>query len=482
MTPQTATPSTSAQTLHGNLSATAITFFVVAAAAPLFVMAGVGALAVGIGGIGAPAGYLFAGIALAIFTAGFTAMTKHIRNAGAFYAYIAKGLGSGPAVVSSVVALVSYNVVEIGMFGALGYFTDTTLDTLAGINLPWWLWALVGVVIIWQLGSRSIDVGAKFLIALLALETAVLVVLAVAILWRHPHGITFTSFAPQHVAVGSMGAVLAFAFAAFMGFESTALYREESQDPDRAIPRATLAAVAFLGLFYAFMVWIIVQAYGPADAVNVANTLAGGLFFDAMEQYVGTWAVDVMSVLIITSILASLLAFHNAITRYAYALSREGVLPPTFGRLHPRYFAPYIAGRRQSVLAALVVIIFAVAKLDPLTQLLIWVNTPGIFGILLLQALVGVSVVRFFRKDRRGHTAWRVVVAPVVGSALMLMAIVLVAKNITLLTGSTPTTSGVNLAIMAVAPISVVLGVVVASRLKKTRPEAYAAVGTRNTD
>lgn len=50
----------------------------------------------------------------------------------------------------------------------------------------------------------------------------------------------------------------------------------------------------FLGLFYAFMVWITVQAYGPASAVTVAYKLSGGLFFDAMQQYVGAWAVDVM--------------------------------------------------------------------------------------------------------------------------------------------------------------------------------------------
>lgn len=468
--------------LCGRLSASAIAFFVVAAAAPLFVMAGVGALAVGIGGIGAPAGYLFAGISLAIFAVGFTAMTKHVRNAGAFYAYIAKGLGSGPAVVSSVVALVSYNVLEIGMFGALGYFSHDTLNSLAHVNLPWWVWALAGVVIIWSLGSRSIDVGAVFLIILMSLETAVLVLLAAAILWQHPHGIGFTSFAPQHVVVSSMGAVLAFSFAAFMGFESTALYREEAKDPDRAIPRATFAAVAFLGLFYAFMVWVIVQGYGPAKAQSAANQLAGGLFFDAMQRYVGTWAMDVMEILILTSILASLLAFHNAITRYCYALSRESVIPAYFGRLHPKYLGPYIASFWQSLLAAIVVIAFAVAGLDPLTQLLIWVNTPGIFGILLLQAAVGVSVLVFFWKDRRGHSVWRVVIAPIVGSLLMLVAIYLVISNITLLTGSTPTTDGVNLAIMSVTPLAILLGILVAWRLKKSKPEVYAAVGKRTAE
>ncbi len=45
-----------------------------------------------------------------------------------------------------------------------------------------------------------------------------------------------------------MGSVLALAFGAFIGFEATAIYREEARTPNRTVPRATYVAVGFLGL------------------------------------------------------------------------------------------------------------------------------------------------------------------------------------------------------------------------------------------
>ena len=80
------------------LGARGIVFLVVAAAAPLTVMAGVAPLAILVGGIGAPAAYLGAGAVLLIFAVGFMAMTKHTGGAGAFYSYITLGLGrpAGP--------------------------------------------------------------------------------------------------------------------------------------------------------------------------------------------------------------------------------------------------------------------------------------------------------------------------------------------------------------------------------------------------
>ena len=75
------------------LGARSITFLVVAAAAPLTVMAGVAPLAILVGGIGAPAGYLAAGAVLMLFAVGFMAMTRHTGGAGAFYSYITLGLG-----------------------------------------------------------------------------------------------------------------------------------------------------------------------------------------------------------------------------------------------------------------------------------------------------------------------------------------------------------------------------------------------------
>ncbi|POX40580.1 amino acid transporter [Streptomyces sp. Ru73] len=456
----------------GTLGVADIAFFVVSAAAPLTVMAGVAPLAIGVGGIGAPVGYLLAGATLALFAVGFTAMTRHVRHGGGFYAFITRGLGRPAGFGAATLALLAYNGMQIGVYGLLATGTQDALEALWGVHVPWPPIALGGVFVIWYLGYRSIDFGAKVLGVLLVAETGILVLLAGGVLLHGgAEGLALDSFTPGHVLVPGTGAVLAFAFAAFTGFESTAIYRREARDPGRTLPRATYIAVGFLGLFYAFSVWVVIQAYGGTKVLKAVAADPAGLFFTATTHYVGAWAADLMHVFIVTSILASQLAFHNAINRYGLALAQEGVLPPVLGRVHPKHRSPYVAGVLQSVLALLVVAGFALAGADPYHQLLLWMNTPGMLGLLTLQAVTAVAVPCFFRRIRHTEGRWRTLVAPTAATVLMAGAIWLVIAKIDLMTAAPFAT---NTALVLTVPAAFAAGVVLALRLSRSRPEVYA--------
>ncbi|MFE5899065.1 APC family permease [Streptomyces sp. NPDC056488] len=455
----------------GTLTTADVSFFVVSAAAPLTVMAGVAPVAILLGGIGAPVGYLLAGLTLTVFAVGFTTMSRHVRSAGAFYAYIARGLGTPVGIAAALVAMLGYNGMEIGVYGLLGSATSDTAAAL-GHGVPWLPVSLAGLLLIWYSGYRSIDFGAKVLGVLLVAETGILVLLAGGVLLDGgAHGLSLGGLAPAHVLTGGTAAVLAFAFAAFTGFESTVIYRREARDPARTIPRATYAAVAFLGLFYAFVVWTVIQAFGEDKVVRAAADDPGGLFFAAITTYVGAWAADLMHVLIVTSVLASLLAFHNAINRYTLALAEEGVLPKALGRIHPRHRSPYVAGAAQTALGAVVVLAFALAGADPYQQLLLWVNTPGMLGLMLLQLLAALAVPCFFRRIDHREGVLRTVVAPLTAFVLLAAAIVLVVTHVDLFTGATTT---VDTVLVSLVPAVFLLGLLLARRLRRTRPEVYA--------
>ncbi|HJQ06267.1 MAG TPA: APC family permease [Nocardioides sp.] len=450
-----------------------LVFIVVSAAAPLMVMVGVAPLAIMIGGIGAPAAYVFAGVTLAIFAVGFTTMSRHIDNVGAFYSYIAVGLGRTAGVVAALVALVSYNALQIGVYGLFGVAAEGTFADVLGIDLPWWAYAVGAIAVVWFVGFRSVDFGAKLLAVLLTAETGLLLVLAIAILVQGGAGIGLDSFAPAHLFVRPMTVILPTAFAAFMGFEATVIYRSETRDPRRTIPRATYAAVAILALTYAFIVWAIIQAFGAEKAVGAAAADPVGMFFTASDTYIGTWFSTVMHLLIVTSILASLVAFHNAVTRYALAIANEGLLPDVLAKVHARTRSPYVAGLAQTALALVIVVGFAVAHADPYSQLLIWVNTPGIFGILLLQVAAALSVVVYFHRRSTTEGAWRTVVAPILSAALMVVAMYLSARNISFLTGTTGT---VNEVLLWTIPVTCLVGVAWAFWLRQRRPAVFEAV------
>ncbi|MFF4654347.1 APC family permease [Streptomyces sp. NPDC001381] len=472
-TPEKRTPPAAATLRSGSLGTADIAFFVVSAAAPLTVMAGVAPLAILLGGVGAPAGYLIAGLTLAVFAVGFTTMSRHVRSGGAFYAYITRGLGRPVGIGAALLALIGYNGMEIGVYGLLGTAGHDTARALFGTDVPWLPIALAGLLVIGYGGYRSIDFGAKLLGVLLAAETGILLLLAGGVLVKGgAHGLSGASFAPGNVLVPGTAVVLAFAFAAFTGFESTVIYRREARDPERTVPRATYAAIGFLGLFYAFIVWITIQAFGDRDVIAAAAKDPGGLFFSAITTYVGGWAADLMHVFIVTSVIASLLAFHNAINRYVLALAEEGVLPAALGRIHPRHRSPYVAGVAQTVLGAVVVIGFWAAGADPYQQLLLWVNTPGMIGLFVLQLLAAIAVPCYFRRVRHQEGVLRTVVAPVVAAVLLATAIGLVITHIDLFTGASDT---VNTVLIVLAPAVFAGGLGLAWWLRRARPRVYAA-------
>ena len=214
-----------------------VTATVISAAAPLTALAGVAPIALMIGGVGVPGAYLFAGIVLTVFAIGFTAMAAEIRRTGGFFVYIGHAFGGTAGFAAAVLAIVSYNLLQIGVYGLFGLQTRAALDDLFGVTAPWWLIAAIAVVLVFVLGALGIDVGAKVLIVLITLETAILTIMGVAIIAQGgAGGLGVASFEPDNIFNSGVLAVLGICFAAFMGFESTALYRAEARDPARTIP------------------------------------------------------------------------------------------------------------------------------------------------------------------------------------------------------------------------------------------------------
>ncbi|MFI6063033.1 APC family permease [Streptomyces sp. NPDC051286] len=481
---RTTTPAAPGSTLGadvlqgGAVGTSDLVFFVVAAAAPLTVMAGVAPLAIGMAGKAAPLGYLISGVLLIVFAAGFTAMSRYVRNAGAFYAYIGRGLGRPTGAGSAYVALFSYNAIEVGLLVAFGWFAESGIQDLAGVRIAWWVWALAGLVAIGVLGYLRVTLSAKVLGVALVLEVLVLLVFEAGV-FAHgggPQGLDVTSLSVGNLADAGVGGMFVLAIGAFVGFEATAIYAEEARDPERTVPRATYAAVAFLALFYTFTVWMICNAYGSEHAQAVANGNGGAdMVFTATERFVGAWASDAMHLLIITSAFAATLAFHNGAARYFYALGREGLLPRRLGTTSPRTQAPALAVVVQSVIALAVIVVTLATGVDPYTVTFLWTNGPGILGVMLMQALAALAVHGFFRSDRRSMSVWRVTVAPLVACAGLCVLIVLVCRNLDLLTGAS---NAVNAALLAPLPVLFAVGVVVALRIRRTDPEAYARLTT----
>jgi len=457
--------------LRPTLSSRRVVFLVVAAAAPMAAMVGNLPLALYLGnGAGTPGAFLLATLILLCFAVGSAAMGERVVNTGAFYTYVARGLGRPPAVGAAYLAVLSYNAMTVGLAGAVGYFVDLVLET-EGVRGPWQVYSAAAVAAMAALGYRSVELSAKVLAVLMAAEIGILTVFDLGVVvHRGGAALPATSFAPGTVFSGAVGLALMFGFTSFLGFESAALYGEETVDPRRSIPRAIYVAVLLIGGFYVLTSWVVVGAVGPDAVGSTARAELGNLLFTLNTRYVTAWVTDVMAVLLCTSVFASMLALHNAAARYMFALGRERLLPRALGRLHPRRHAPSAASLTQSALTVAVVGAFAAAGLDPYLNLGTSMVGLGTLGVVALQAVAAVAVVAFFRRrgDRRW---WRTAVAPGLGAAGLIAATVLVVDQFGTLVGTdNPLVRQLPWLLVA----AVAGGVGVALWLRRARPRVYA--------
>jgi amino acid transporter len=470
-----------------------LVFFIVAASAPLTAVAGGQAATYLVtGNKGVPFMFIPLGIVLALFAVGYAAMSRHVTNAGAFYAYVARGLGKVQAVGAAFVALIAYNAMQIGIYGLFGVAMGAFMSDKLGITLDWWWWCLIGGAVIGVLGVLQIDLNARVLAVLLILEVIVVALFDFAILADPgPEGITATGFDPGVSFGTAVGATLTFCVASFVGFESAALYSEEVKDPKRTVARATYIAIGLIAVFYALSSWLVGIAAGPNVIVDPAALGAAGfgtpdapdpttvLFITGADRLGAFWG-DSASLLFATSLFAALLSFHNAVARYAFALGRENVLPRAFSRVHDRTGAPYIASITQTVLALTVVAVFALADADPVLKLFTWLTNLGALGVLLLMAVTSFAVVSYFRRrPDTGVSSWAGTIAPAIAGVALLVVLVLGVLNFNVLITSATDAPTDTMAI--VLPVILfgagLLGLAIGAWMKSSRPEAYARIG-----
>ena len=191
--------------------------------------------------------------------------------------------------------------------------------------------------------------------------------------------------------------------------------------------------MALIAGFYAFSTWAITQYYGPSAAQATAQAGMDTFFFTAAADVLGPWSVTAMEMLLMVSLLASALSFHNTINRYFCALGREGLLPHALASVHDRNGSPHVAGRVQGAIALLACV---AAGLDPYAVVFAWTSAIAVIGILSIQILVSVAILAYFRREPHGLGLWTRAVAPILALAALCGAIGLVILNLPLLAGT----------------------------------------------
>ncbi|MGB9097436.1 APC family permease [Erwinia sp.] len=415
-----------------------LVFFVVAAASPLTGVVGGLPVAIFTGnGGGIPVIYILACLILMLFSVGYIAMSRYVKSAGAFYTYISQGLGENWGASASVLALVAYFSIQTAIVAMLGFFTQLFLQQHLALDIPWWALSMVFTLIAWVMGIKRVEVGGKLLGVLMMAEVAIVLLTDVMLLIKKTGPLNFSSFEPSVFMQGNLGIAFVFTIAAFIGFESTAIYAEECRDPHKTVPRATICALLIITVFFCFTSWSLVQAYSFDQIVAIASKDPGNFIFDITRQYVGQWAVETMSVLLITSLFAAALAFHNNISRYLFSISRDGLIWKELCKTHPTNGTPHNASHLHSVILLLLLAGMGSSNMDPMVHIFAFGSAIATLSIMVLQVGVSAAVIKFFRGPvKHRYSSWQIFWAPLLALITMSITVIMMINNLQLLSGS----------------------------------------------
>ncbi|MEV8547222.1 APC family permease [Streptomyces sp. NPDC051572] len=463
--------------LRGNLGTISLFFMILAVNAPLAIVVGFSPVIIGYGNqLGAPVAFAAAGGIIALFTVGYTAMSRHLPNSGGFYAYITAGLGRAPGLGGSFLALLGYYFALIGSYAFGGIALQSFVkNTLHGPNITWWVWVLVLQAATGILGYFSLEVSARVLSYCLAGEIAMVVIYDTAVLFQGgAQGISAESFTPHAALSGSVGIALLFGITCFGGFETATIFRDEARDPLRTVPRAMYLYVALTVTLYAGSTWVIIQAWGPGKVVAAVSADPTGSFLASTQAYAGKLAADIVVVLLNTSIFASILGVHNVTGRYAFNLSADRILPKIISAVHGRHGSPHRASLLVSVLALAGMVPFFFITSNPS---LLYARLMGVFGyvLIVLMLLTALASLVYLTKHRPEHTTvWHRLIAPLLAIAGLGISAWLATTNFKLLISGS---GDLSAALLALILATALFGVATALVLRTRRPDIYARIG-----
>ncbi|TYB64843.1 amino acid permease [Nonomuraea sp. PA05] len=356
--------------------------------------------------------FLIAGIASAAAALSYAEFAGLIPKAGSAYTY-------GYAVLGEIVGwfigwdlLLEYTaivaVVAIGISGYFGFLVQQL-----GITLPAWslgapgtgpghvvdLFAAVLCLIIAALLNLGIRAAARFETFVVGIKVAV-VLLVIVVGFFHISTANYTPFFPFGVGGAITGAATVF-FAVF-GYDAMSTAAEESRDAQRHMPKAILYSLAISMVLYVLACLVLtgMQNYRDIDPESGFSSAFAAVGLSGLASVIAVGAI--------VGILTVMFTFMLGVTRIWFSMSRDGLLPAWFAKVHPVRRVPTRVTWILGVASALIAGFLPIREAAELTNI----------GILLAFVVVCVAVIvlRYRQPDlpRSFRTPWMPVV-PAVG-------------------------------------------------------------------
>ncbi len=371
--------------------------------------------------------FILTGIACGFAALCYAEIASMIPIAGSAYTYSYASLGELVAWIIGWDLILEYAVGNIAVaISWAGYFQE--LLGGFGIHLPWYLLTdfrtalsqpgliqtaphIFGVPIVFNLFAVLIVGLITYILVIGIRESAtfnsVMVVIKIVILlFFIGIGIFFikpsnwTPFAPNGWKGIQTGAAIV--FFAYIGFDAVSTAAEETKNPAKTLPIGMIASLVISTVLY-IAVALVLTGLVPYTKLATAEPLSLALHIIHLD-----WAAGIVAFGAVIATTAVLLVFQMGQPRIFFSMSRDGLLPPSFSKVHPKYRTPHVTTILTGVFVAFFAAIANISEAAELT------NIGTLFAFVLVCA--GVLILRVKEPDaKRGFRTPFVPAVPILG-------------------------------------------------------------------
>jgi APA family basic amino acid/polyamine antiporter len=378
----------------------------------------IGTAAVGEPGVRAGAGpalvlsFVLLGVVCALAGLCYAELTAMIPISGSAYTYSYATLGELVAWIIGWDLMLEYAVGNVAVAIAWSDYFNSLLRVF-GVEMPFWLttsYRNVALSYPERLGELpvlgghhvAINVPGTFIVLAITWVLAIgikessrvnnaMVVLKLAILalfvgvgFFYLEPANWHPFAPNGWRGIHQGAAIV--FFAYIGFDAISTAAEETKDPQKTMPTGIMVSLGICTLIYV-VIGLVATGIVPFTELKGSDPLAR-----AFEVRGVAWMHFILALGAVVSMTAVLLVFQLGQTRIFYSMSRDGLLPPVFRKIHPRYGTPFAVTVVTGILVALGSSVFDDDETYDLT------NIGTLFAFFVV--CVGVLVLRVKDPDR----------------------------------------------------------------------------------
>ncbi len=367
-------------------------------------------------GVGAPLTILVAMVVILFLTNTLAEFSKYRPSTGSFVTFIGMTFGPVFGAAASIFVVVGYCIAASSVVVISGGWAHDTLKLFLNIDIPWQILSLIATGFVGFLVARGISLSTTWAAIFFYFELALLLIGAVIMLVVNHASITMAPFLPSSISGGLAGIGLGFPLAIylFIGWENSSMLAEETTNPRRNVPRALMTATISIGVLYMFLAYATEIAFHS----NVAAISASALpYVDAFKASAAAFLI-IAYLAGVTSIFSCLIGLTNAQSRMLFSSSREGLIPPFFGKIHPRHKTPHVAMWIYILAAFAIVIIFGwnTAPVTLFGETATLGTIPVIVTYLVTNIALPFYILRHHRED---FNPVRHLIIPVLGTVFM---------------------------------------------------------------